>query len=126
MSVVTFLTNVYLLKDKKGKGNRKSLKFSLHISQRSNVQKKVKSKLIYKDYCPWKNRCYTGIFFCKKLKTIFRKQVRSSHQAHPPTETGMPFPLRGSNCSLLQGFQTIPEAHSASCLWAQGCFFSGA
>jgi len=49
MFVVTFLTNVYFLNDKKGKGNRKSLKFSLHISQKSKVQTKVKSKLIYED-----------------------------------------------------------------------------
>jgi hypothetical protein len=29
--------------------------------------------------------------FCKKHKAMFRNQVRSSHQARPPTGTGMPF-----------------------------------
>jgi hypothetical protein len=60
------------------------------------------------------------------LKTMFCNSVRPRHQARPQTLTGIPFPLCGRNCSILQSFQTSPIAHSASCSCAKGYFSSEA
>jgi len=56
MSVVTFLTNIYFYLTKNNKENRKILKFSFHISQRSKVQTKVKSKVM-------EEICFTDFFY---------------------------------------------------------------